>query len=186
MSEMLIDDRLAAHLKSLRLAQDWSLDQLAKESGISRASLSRIENSEVSPTANVLGRLCSVYGLTLSRLIHLVEDDAYTPLIKRAQQEVWSDPHSGFTRRAISPPARPLAGEAIEAELQPSQSIAYDKPPREGLEHHLFLLEGALDITVNDQTHHLRTGDCLRYQLSGPSLFHTGPASAAHYVLFTV
>ncbi|WP_022729188.1 XRE family transcriptional regulator [Fodinicurvata sediminis] len=186
MSEICIDDRLAAHLKSLRLAHDWSLDRLARESGISRASLSRIENSEVSPTANILGRLCSVYGLTLSRLIHLVEDDAYTPLIKRAQQKVWNDPHSGFTRRTISPPAQPLAGEAIEAEIQPNQSIAYDRPPREGLEHHLLLLEGTLNITINDQTHHLRAGDCLRYRLSGPSLFHTGPDSVARYVLFTV
>lgn len=180
-----IDSRLAARLKSLRLAQDWSLDQLARESGISRASLSRIENGDVSPTANILGRLCSVYGLTLSRLIHMVEDD-YTPLIRRQEQEVWRDPQAGFLRRTISPPAQQLAGEAIESEIQADQSIAYDRPPREGLEHHLFLLEGALDITVDGQSHHLLAGDCLRYRLSGPSLFHTGPDSAARYVLFTV
>lgn len=185
MSGNRIDDRLAARLKRLRLEQDWSLDQLAVQSGISRASLSRIENGEVSPTANLLGRLCSAYGLTLSRLMHMVEDD-YTPLIRRTEQEVWRDPHAGFLRRMISPPARPLAGEAIEAEIQAGQTIAYDTPPREGLEHHLFLLEGALDITLDGQSHRLRAGDCLRYRLSGPSLFRTAPDSAARYVLFTV
>lgn len=185
MSETCINDRLAAHLKSLRLAQDWSLDQLAQESGISRASLSRIENSEVSPTANILGRLCSVYGLTLSRLMQMIEDD-YTLLIKRQEQEVWRDPQAGFLRRTISPPARQLAGEAIEAEIQADQTIAYDSPPRDGLEHHLFLLEGTLELTINGQSHRLYAGDCLRYRLSGRSLFQTSPDSVARYILFTV
>ena len=36
---------------------------------VSRASLSRLENAEVSPTASVLGRLCAAYGLTMSRLM---------------------------------------------------------------------------------------------------------------------
>ncbi|MGM0562170.1 MAG: helix-turn-helix domain-containing protein [Pseudomonadota bacterium] len=185
MSENPIDNRLADRLKSLRLEQDWSLDHLAGQSGISRASLSRIENGEVSPTANILGRLCSAYGLTLSRLMQMVEDD-YTPLIRRTEQEVWHDPNAGFFRRSISPPAQQLAGEAIEAELQANQSIAYDRPPRDGLEHHLFLLEGALEITINGQSHCLQAGDCLRYRLSGPSLFRTQPDSVARYVLFTV
>ena len=40
--------------------------------------LSRMENAEVSPTAQVLGKLCAVYGLTTSRLLYMVESDAPT------------------------------------------------------------------------------------------------------------
>jgi hypothetical protein len=59
----------------------------------------------------VLGKLCAVYGLTPSRLMHLVEDD-FPALVPHNTQPVWTDPETGFRRRTVSPPARALAGAA--------------------------------------------------------------------------
>jgi transcriptional regulator with XRE-family HTH domain len=161
----------------------WSLDELARRSGVSRATLSRLENAEVSPTASVLGKLGAAYGLTMSRLLRMVEDD-FAPLVRRDAQPVWADPGVGFRRRSASPPARTLAGEVLECELEPGARIAYDRPPRSGLEHHLLLMEGELEMRVDGQTHRLRAGDCLRFQLSGPSAFAT--RQGARYLLFIV
>ncbi|MCB9947910.1 MAG: helix-turn-helix domain-containing protein [Rhodospirillaceae bacterium] len=180
-----IDRRIAARLKALRGERGWSLDALARRSGVSRATLSRLENADVSPTANVLGRLCTAYGLTMSRLMHMVEDD-FAPLMRRDEQTVWTDATTGFHRRSVSPPAQSLAGEALECELAPGARIPYGRPPRPGLEHHLLLLEGRLEITLGGRTHDLRPGDCLRYQLFGPSVFATPDHSGARYVLFMV
>lgn len=180
-----IDRRIAQRLKALRGERNWSLDDLAGRSGVSRATLSRLENAEVSATANVMGRLCAAYGLTMSRLMRMVEDD-FVPLMRRDAQPVWSDSSVGFRRCSISPPAQTLAGEALECELKPGAQIAYDAPPRPGLEHHLFLLEGELAITLGEERHELAPGDCLRYQLFGPSAFATPKHSGARYVLFMV
>ncbi|MDQ0629751.1 transcriptional regulator with XRE-family HTH domain [Pantoea agglomerans] len=43
MSELNTEQRLAVRLAELRLQRGWSLDELAVATGISRASLSRIE-----------------------------------------------------------------------------------------------------------------------------------------------
>lgn len=180
-----MDRRIAQRLKDLRTERGWSLDRLAGLSGISRATLSRLENAEVSATASVLGRLCAAYGLTVSRLMHMVEDD-FAPLVRRDRQEVWRDPSTGFLRRAVSPPARALAGEVLDCTLEPGTQIAYDAPPKEGLEHHLLMIEGRLEIEVGGQTHALGPGDCLRYQLFGPSRFETPHAHGARYLLFMV
>ncbi len=180
-----LDDRLAQRLKALRAERRWSLDDLAGRSGVSRATLSRLENAEVSPTASVLGKLCAAYGMTLSRLMHLVED-GFAPLVRRADQPVWEDPQSGFHRRSISPPARALAGEALEGTLAPGSRIAYDRPPRPGLEHHLLLLDGRLRLRLDGEVHELSPGDCLRYQLTGTSEFTTPDDCGANYVLFVV
>lgn len=179
------DHRLARRLKSLRSERGWSLDELAGRSAVSRATLSRLENAEVSPTASVLGKLCAAYGLTMSRLMRMVEDD-FTPLVRRSEQIVWNDASVGFRRRSISPPAQPLAGEALECALDPGARIAYDLPPRPGLEHHLILLEGRLSVSLDGHNHDLLPGDCLRYQLFGPSVFATGEACGARYILFIV
>lgn len=182
-SDSTADERLAQRLRTLRAERSWSLDELSGRSGISRATLSRLENAEVSPTASVLGKLCGAYGLTMSRLMRMVEDD-FAALVRRIDQPVWTDPETGFRRRSISPPAQSLAGEMLECELPPNTRIAYDVPPRPGLEHYLHLLDGQLDITVDGRLHRLEPGDCLRYQLFGASAFVTGAEAPARYILF--
>ena len=182
MEDITIDRRIAERLRSLRAERQWSLDELARRTEVSRATLSRLENAEVSPTASVLGRLAAAYGLTISRLMHMVEDD-FAPLVRREAQPLWSDPDIGFRRRSVSPPARTLRAEVLECELQPGTRIRYDEPPRAGLEHHLLLTDGALEISVDGQTYDLKPGDCLRYQLYGATTFMTPKRSGARYIL---
>jgi transcriptional regulator with XRE-family HTH domain len=168
-----IDRQIARRLKTLRTERGWSLDELALRSGVSRASLSRLEKAGVSATASVLGKLCAAYGLTLSRLMRQIEP-------------VWSDPAQGFVRRSVSPPDRNLAGEVLECELAPGTTIAYDAPPRAGLEHHLVMRQGELELTLDGQLHTLGAGDCLRYQLFGSSRFAVTAPFPARYLLFIV
>ena len=144
-----------------------------------------MENAEVSPTAQVLGKLCAAFGMTLSRLMLMVEDD-FVPLLHRDAQPVWTDPETGFERRSVSPPARALSGKALECRLKPTTRIAYDRSPRSWLEHHLLLLEGRLNVEVDGRRHELSPGDCLRYQLCGPAEFTTDDKLGARYVLFLV
>lgn len=180
-----VDQLIAQRLRSLRVERGWSLDELARRSNVSRATLSRLENAEVSPTTSVLGKLCTAFGLTLSRLMYLVEDD-FVPLIRRSTQPIWVDQSVGFRRRSVSPPTHALAAEALECELERGTHITYDRPPRLGLEHHLLLIDGQLEVSVNGQTYSLQAGDCLRYQLFGPSSFTTPEHCAARYLLFLV
>lgn len=183
--EAVLDRQIARRLRALRTEHGWSLDQLAGRAGVSRATLSRLENAEVSPTASVLGRLCAAYGLTMSRLMHMVEAE-FAPVVRRDAQPVWSDPDVGFRRRSVSPPAQALAGEVLECALGPGVRIGYDEPPRPGLEHHLLMLDGRLEVTLDGRAHDLRPGDCLRYRLFGASAFVTPEGSGARYLLFVV
>ncbi len=183
--ERSLDDRIALRLKTLRLDRGWSLDELSKHCGVSRATLSRLEKGEVSPTASVLGKLCSAYALTMSRLMAMVETD-FAPLVPRREQRVWEDPETGFGRRSVSPPAETLAAELLECELPAGTRIEYDSPPRPGLEHHLIVLDGHLEMTVEGRSYRLRKGDCLRYQLFGPSAFETKQGRSARYMLAIV
>ena len=180
-----IERRIAQRIRSLRTERQWPLEELSSRSGVSRATLSRIENGEVSPTAAVLCKICGAFELTLSRLMVLVEE-GFAPHLPRDGQLIWQDPETGYARRAVSPPAPGLSGEVIECVLKPGTRIAYDRPPRPGLEHHLVMLDGALTLTVDGIRHRLAAGDCLRYRLHGESLFETPANSGARYYLFMV
>lgn len=179
---MTTDESLAARLKELRLKQEWSLDQLSEQCNLSRATLSRIENGDVSPTAHALGRLCATYSITLSRLMLMVETDD-TPLLRREDQPVWEDKKTGFIRRSISPPSDSLMCEVLECTLAPGAEITYPQPPKAGLEHHLVLQSGELSLEVEGVPYELMPGDCLRYRLSGSSTFKAHESRGAKYHL---
>ncbi len=176
------DDRLAERLHALRAENGLSLQELAERSGISRATLSRIENGEVSPTAETLGALAAAYAMTISRMLTPMERP-FAALIAREQQSVWHDPRHGFVRRIVSPPSGALSIEIIRCELAAHQCIAYEKPPVVGQEHHLTMLSGALSVTVEGATHRLKPGDCLRYRLFGPSRFETDRSGASYLMV---
>jgi transcriptional regulator with XRE-family HTH domain len=180
-----LPDRLARRLRNLRVGAGLTLADLGRKSGLSRATLSRIENGEVSPTAESLARLCAVFQITMSRLLAEVEAP-FTALIQAGDQPVWIDPASGFHRRSVSPPAPDLPGEVIAARLPPGAVLDYPVPPAPGVAHHLVLRHGGLSLHVDGQVHVLTPGDCLRYRLTGPSRFAACPADGAHYDLFMV
>jgi transcriptional regulator with XRE-family HTH domain len=180
-----VDRRIALRLARLRADSGWSLDGLAERTGISRATLSRLERAELSPTAAMLGKLCSVYGWTLSRL--MAEAETRPPhLVPAAEQAVWKDPESGYRRRAVSPPTPGLRGEVVEVHMPAGASVSFEGAPIAGLEHHLWMLEGALSLEVDGSLFRLRPGDCLRYVLAGPSRFQNTGKREARYVIAMV
>ncbi|MEU6244125.1 helix-turn-helix domain-containing protein [Streptomyces sp. NPDC047024] len=180
-----VDARLGARLSALRAQHGWSLDELAERSGVSRSTLSRTERAETSATAAVLNSLCHVYGRTMSQLLSEVEAEP-APVVRAEGQRVWADRASGFVRRAVSPPHPALRGELVEGRLSPGADIAYDHPPVPGLEQHLWVLSGALDVTDAGTEHRLATGDCLRMRVFGPTRFRCAGPDEARYVLAVV
>lgn len=177
-----IESRIARRLAQLRGERGWSLDAVAERTGISRATLSRLERFELSPTAAMLGKLCAAYGWTLSRL--MAEAETRPPhVVRAAEQAAWTDPESGYRRRVVSPPSSGLRGELVEVQMPAGATVAFDAAPVVGLEHHLWMLDGLLTLEVDGSAFHLRPGDCLRYVLSGSTRFHcTGKRDARYLV----
>lgn len=180
-----VDARLGARLAELRAERGWSLGELAERSGVSRSTLSRAERAETSPTASLLNRLCGVYGRTMSQLLSEIESEPAL-LVRAAEQPVWEDRASGFVRRSVSPPYTGLRGELVEGRLAAGADIAYDRPPVPGLEQHIWVLEGALDVTAQDVEHHLDAGDCLRLRVWGPTRFRCAGPGPVRYALVVV
>jgi transcriptional regulator with XRE-family HTH domain len=180
-----LEDRLAQRLAELRTAAGWSLDDLAARTAISRSTLSRLERGEISPTATQLGRLGTAYGMTMSRLLAEVEAEP-TDLVRAADQPVWRDPASGLTRRSVSPPRPGLRGEVVQVELRPGADIAYDGPAVPGLEQHVWVRAGALELTVGGDAHALDAGDCLRFRVWDRTRFRCLGDTPVRYALLVV
>jgi transcriptional regulator with XRE-family HTH domain len=153
---------LAARLRTEREARGWSIGDLAARSGVSRAMISKIERNEASPTAALLGRLSGAFGLTLSTLLARSESDASGEgrLMRSARQPRWTDPATGYVRRAVSPPG--AVPELVQVELPPGARVDYPASAFTFLRGQcVWVLSGALDFIEGPTTHRLRRGDCL-------------------------
>ncbi|MFE4452682.1 helix-turn-helix domain-containing protein [Streptomyces sp. NPDC056796] len=180
-----VDTRLAARLGLLRTERGWSLDELSRRAGVSRSTLSRLERGELSPTTAVLGELCTVYGRTMSRLLLEVEAEP-AQLVPAARQPVWRDERAGFVRRSVSPPHAGLRAEIVEGTLDAGSEISYGNAPVPGVEQHVWVLEGTVEITVDGTAHTVCEGDCLRFRLRGPSHFRCPGPQRTRYALMIV
>ncbi|WP_428688228.1 helix-turn-helix domain-containing protein [Roseibium sp.] len=177
-----LEQDLARRLTDLRRVRNWPLEELAEKTGISRATLSRIERGDTSPTANVLGKLAGAFGLSMAELFGAASATAERH-IPRNSQPVWKDPETGFVRRTLTPSVSGYHGAMIEGTLPSGAIISYAAPPVPDLEHHLVLLEGALRFTLGCDAYDLGSGDALRFRLNAPNSYQATGDVPARYIL---
>ena len=173
-------DAIASALRQEREARKWSLADLAERSGVSKAMISKIERREASPTATVLGRLSGAFGVPLSVLIASAEK-AVERLSLSDKQPVWTDPETGYQRRAISPMGAPA--ELIEVCLPAGAWVTYPASAFAFQQQQIWMLEGRLDFSEGGTQHALKAGDCLLLGTPNDCAFSNPGTSPARYLI---
>ena len=181
-----LNTRIAERVRGLRAERGLSLDALATRSGVSRSMISLIERGENNPTAVLLDRLAQALDVPLASLFDNPTPRP-EPIARRAAQTVWRDPASGYLRRSVSPTGADIRTQIVEVEFPPQARVAYDSLERlQGVQQLVWLLEGRLELTVDQTVHTLEAGDCLAMTLGVPIVFHNpGQAPARYAVVLT-
>jgi transcriptional regulator with XRE-family HTH domain len=177
---------IAARVRALRAARGFSLDAAARKSGVSRSMISVIERGESSPTAAVLDKLASGFGVSLAALFE--ESTPYgtppRPIARRGDQTTWKDPASGYVRRNVTPPGTRHPMQIVEVRFPAGARVAFEntrRAPR--IQQQVWVLAGTMDVTVGKARHRLATGDCLAMELDQPTMFHNPTRKAARYAV---
>ena len=152
-----MEERIAHGVRLRREQLGLSANDLAERSGVSRAMVSKIERREVSPTAVLLGRLCSGLGITLSSLIASAETTAGPPIARAATQPVWRDPATGLRRTMVSPSHTGSRTELVQVELPRGARVQYDAQ-RTPYDQHVWVLQGRLTLTNEHEVIELGPG----------------------------
>jgi len=160
----LVDDTEAGIARRIRMERDarnWSLADLAEKSGVAKASISKIERGEVSPSAGVLVRLASAFDLTLAGLLLKAETEKGR-LHRVADQPVWRDPATGYIRKQIfSRPDHPV--EVVRVELPPGQSASFPASSYAHTRHVVWVQSGKLTLIEAGVRNVLSAGDSLGF-----------------------
>ena len=172
---------IAERVRLERELRGWTLTDLAARSGVSRATISKIERCEASPTATVLVRLAGAFDLTLAGLIARAEGDA-DRLVRSAEQPVWRDPASGYVRRQVFERAdHPV--ELVRVEIPAGARVGMPATSYARIRQLVWVIDGELTIEEGEARHELGAGDCLGFGPPADTVFANESERSCTYLV---
>lgn len=180
----IVDDtgaRIAARLRLERDARGWSLAEVAERSGVAKATISKIEREEMSPTAVILVRLAGAFDLTLAGLLLRAEGQE-DRLSRATDQPVWRDPETGYLRRQVfSRPDHPV--ELVSVDMPPGRKVTLPASSYARIRQVVWVQAGELTIHEGGERHRLAAGDALGFGPPGEVTLANETAAPCAYVV---
>ncbi len=178
-----ISRHLGSRVKHLRSGRNWSLEDLANASGVSRSMLSQIEREQANPTLAVTLRIARAFGLSLGELLEL-------PGAASAITVIRADDHTYHYRsdkdcriRTLSPLNLEKDVEFYEVRLQPGGALR-SSPHFDGTREFLTLQKGRLRVESGTDVEELNAGDSASYRADVPhALVNAGKTEALGFLI---
>ncbi len=173
--------RLASNLRRLRIARHLSLSQLARDTSMSKATLSGIEGGRGNPTVDTLSVLADALGVPIAELLQEAPAGEVR-IVRLAQKSPWP-PESGVGERVLENLPQ-LSGslEVFELALAPHEVHRY-KPRAEGSREAVLVIQGKLIAGPVERISELGGGDYASFPTNAAYLYEAGRAPARALVL---
>ncbi|HEY0062694.1 MAG TPA: XRE family transcriptional regulator [Telluria sp.] len=172
--------QLAARIRLERDARGWALAELAERAGVAKATISKIEREEVSPTAVILVRIAAAFDLTLAGLLLRAEEKGRVARV--AEQPVWRDPDTGYVRRQVlSRPDHPV--EVVQVSMPAGQQVTLPAASYAHIRQAVWVQAGQLVIIEGGVRQVLEAGDCLPFGPPSEVSFINESDAVASYVV---
>jgi XRE family transcriptional regulator, regulator of sulfur utilization len=152
--------RLSERLHLLRKARHWSLDELSRASGVSRASLWQIETQRSNPSIGVLWKVATGLGLPFSDLFG--DAGGQVMVQRRTESPVVHSRDGKLESRLVSPPGGAIGIELFELRLA-AHSKHSSEAHRSGTREVVAVLSGALRIEVGEAVYEAGAGDAIAF-----------------------
>jgi transcriptional regulator with XRE-family HTH domain len=173
--------RFGGRLRHAREASRMSRGDHAERSGVTKSFLSRVERDETSPSVASLVGICDALGLTMADLFAVPQ----TTLVRRDDRPRVDDlPKAADVVDTLITPARERHVTVLESAVAPGGSggdVLYTLPSEAEV---CFVLEGAVEVRVEDETFVLREGDALTFGAAVPHTWRTADPDAGARVLW--
>jgi transcriptional regulator with XRE-family HTH domain len=157
----MVDDvrhQLAANLRRLRIARRLSLSELARATGMSKATLSGIENARANPTVDTLAALARTLDVALAQLLE-APPLGEVRIVRAARGTRELDPD--------------LSEVALKARTRDER-----EPRTKGARVELYVLQGTVVAGPVERISELGAGDYASFPADVPHVIETGRHSA--------
>jgi transcriptional regulator with XRE-family HTH domain len=186
--EQQIDERLIGErIRRLRLKRSMGLVELGKLTGLSASFLSQLETGRVVPTLRNLARIALVFQKDLSCFFEPPPRVVFRRLGKKDRIPITRKlkHHSRFVSESLA--SLVPNGQMVPclAEFHPNGGDCEFTPKIFSGTEFLYVIEGALDISVAHQRHYLEAGDVCWIDASTPRQYICNGTHTARSLIIT-
>jgi transcriptional regulator with XRE-family HTH domain len=172
------------NLRRLRTRNGYSLERLAKLSGVSRVMLGQIELGRSVPTIALLWKVARALDVPFATLIETRAPQS-TVLFRGQDAKILRSLDGSFTSRALFPVDSERRVEFYELRIrarheEPAESHAA------GTTENLVVAQGEAEIVVGRERHRLKAGDAIHFEADVPHAYRNiGESEAVLYLVMT-
>lgn len=154
-------DSLPERLRELRRLKRQTLGELSEAAGVSVAHLSRIEKGKRQPSLDVLLRIARTYGMSLGQLTGPEGPGGHEVIREDGAESVAQGAHASM--RLLSGALPGLTSVRYDVSAQWSSQTAHHAG-----EEWIFVLSGAVRVTIDGATETLAAGDAMHFDAWNP------------------
>ena len=155
---------LGARVRELRKARAWTLEQAARQAGLARSTLSKIENGQMSPTYDALRKLADGLGIPVPQLFTPpVRAQANGRMAVTRAGEGRAHPTATYEHELLAGALTRKAMLPYRARVRARSLDAFDGWVRHDGEEFLYVLTGVIRLyTEFYEPLEMRRGDSVR------------------------
>ena len=171
--------KVGQEIQRLRLEHNFTLDQLAAKSGVSKSILSQIERDRSNPTLATIWRITKALESPIENVLS-ANDDKYRfeKLSSNATPEVTSE-DNGFRLRILGTLNTVSSVQWYEFNAKPGAELVSESHGKGSLES-ITLCGGNLTVTIGDDIQTICAGETLRYQTDIPHILKNEGKKDSH------
>lgn len=162
-----ISSHVSERVRALRQQRNWSLEELAAASGVSRSMLSQIERNEANPTLAVTCKIAQAFAMSLAEFVEVPGASSGISIIRADDRAhlYRSDEHCEI--RTLSPLHLEKDVEFYHVRLKPGGALR-SAPHFQGTREFLTVEQGKVRIESADDVAELQRGDSGGYRADVP------------------
>jgi len=173
------DDLVARNVKRLRGERNLSMAALAGQAGLSKQTLSKIEQGQGNPTLGTLEAISMALGTNARALI---TEWGSSIRIQSASGAQWIPGHGGETRMLEQLYGSGYVRTSV-VRLDPTQSGASSEALSSGSIHQVYLIEGHAEVGPVGRTVQLTSGDYVKFPADVAHVFRALHESALMHLV---
>ncbi len=160
---------LAQRIRTLRLDQRLTLEEVAARTGQTRSWLSKVENFRLTPSLPALAEIARALGVSMSKLLEGLDDRPTLVLVKPGERKIIDRNQSPQNTSVYESLAYKRASRSMDPFLItiPPGVAREEALPHPG-EEFLFVQSGSVDLEYDEEIHKLSAGDSLYFDATVP------------------
>lgn len=160
--------KLGLTVRNFRKEKNITINQLAKETGFTPSFISQFERGLTTASVSTLQKITNALSINLTMLFNQdndLEDKPFTHIVKNGEHKTLEYPDGKSTDYLLTRKNGPY--EVIYSEMKPGASSG-ESLSHNSSEETLIIIEGHVEIKINENIYTLETGDSISFYSQYP------------------